>query len=172
MNRINKSGAVFDKEKLNWMNRHYLKAISSDDCLEKIQSMLSKKNIIIDNKIKLKFMIEYAQNRVNTLNEIINEIMCFIECDELNLKLLKKFNFNDLGRLWINEINNLNSINKDNINNIITKTSNVLKITGKQLFIPLRLMLINKEHGPDLFTIINILGIDESIKRIKRIEKI
>ena len=29
-----------------------------------------------------------------------------------------------------------------------------------------------KEHGPDLFTIINILGIDESIKRIKRIEKI
>ena len=48
----------------------------------------------------------------------------------------------------------------------------MLKITGKQLFIPLRLMLINKEHGPDLFTIINILGIDESIKRIKRIEKI
>ena len=116
-------------------------------------------------------MIEYAKNRVNTLNEIINEIMCFIKCDELNLKLLRNFNFNDLGQLWINEIHNLSSINKDDINNIINKTSNLLKITGKQLFIPLRLMLINKEHGPDLFTIINILGINESIRRIQRIEK-
>ena len=171
MNRINKSGAVFDKEKLNWMNRHYLKTIGVDDLLDNIQLMLSKKNIIINNKIKLKLMIKYALNRVNTLNEIINEIMCFIKCDELNLKLLRNFNFNDLGQLWITEIQNLNSINKDDINNIINKTSNVLKITGKQLFIPLRLMLINKEHGPDLFTIINILGIDESIRRIKRIEE-
>jgi len=172
MNRINKSGAVFDKEKLNWFNRHYLQNIDATNLLSNIKMMLTKKNITINNDVRLQLMIQYAKNRVNTVNEIIDEIMCFIKCEKMNLELLQNFEFNDLGRLWLDEINNLNSINENEINNIITKTSKHLKITGKNLFIPLRLMLINKQHGPDLYTIINILGKEESIKRIKRIETI
>ena len=53
------------------------------------------------------------------------------------------------------------------IKNLIANTAKDLNIAGKNLFIPLRYGLINVEHGPDLFSIINILGINESIKRLE-----
>ena len=43
-----------------------------------------------------------------------------------------------------------------------------LNISGKNLFIPLRIALTSKTHGADIFTIIDILGIKESIRRIER----
>ena len=55
-----------------------------------------------------------------------------------------------------------------NLFNIIDKTKTSLNIYGKNLFIPLRTALIGKEHGPDLYTIINILGKNESIERLKQ----
>ena len=70
--------------------------------------------------------------------------------------------------LWINELSNSHTISLENIQSIIQKTQDDLNICGKNLFIPLRLALIGKEHGPDLFTIINILGKDESLNRIKQ----
>ena len=53
------------------------------------------------------------------------------------------------------------------IQQIIQKSKDVLNISGKNLFIPIRLMMIGKEHGPDLYTIINLLGKKESLTRIK-----
>ena len=42
-----------------------------------------------------------------------------------------------------------------------------MNINGKQIFFPLRAILYGKFHGPDLYTIISILGIDETIKRLE-----
>ena len=59
-------------------------------------------------------------------------------------------------------INTINQIKK-----IINETKQALNISGKNIFLPLRFGLIGELHGPDLFTIIDIIGIKESINRIK-----
>ena len=41
-------------------------------------------------------------------------------------------------------------------------------VSGKQIFFPLRGALYGKLHGPDLYTIISILDIDESVRRLKQ----
>jgi len=61
----------------------------------------------------------------------------------------------------------INNINESEIKNLIEDTNTDLNISGKNLFIPLRYGLIGINHGPDLFSIINILGINESVKRLK-----
>ena len=50
---------------------------------------------------------------------------------------------------------------------MIDYCNNILNVKGKNLFFPLRILLIGETHGPDLHTIINILGVKESIKRLK-----
>ena len=81
--------------------------------------------------------------------------------------ILDKYDYKNLGQFWCNELGNNDTLDNMIIKNLIDLSKQILGIAGKNLFIPLRLMLIGQEHGPDLYTIINILGLKESIKRIK-----
>ena len=68
---------------------------------------------------------------------------------------------------WINHL----PLPLDSIDLLISKTKNELNIQGKDSFFPLRILLIGKTHGPDLHTIINLLGLTETLKRLKAYEK-
>ena len=149
------------------MNRQYLKNIDNKDLILEIKNLLKNHKININDEVQLIKMIEYAKPRVNTKNEIINEILCFFNCEKNNFNLLENYEYKLLGEFWSKELNKISTINENYIKNIIKSTSDELKISGKNLFIPLRLLLIGKEHGPDLYTIINILDKEESIKRLK-----
>ena len=48
------------------------------------------------------------------------------------------------------------------------QSSESMEVSGKQIFFPLRGALYGKLQGPDLYTIISILGIDESVRRLKQ----
>ena len=80
---------------------------------------------------------------------------------------IKDYNYKSLFVYWIDNLEKIDTVKSEEIKKIITNTNKVLGLSGKNLFVPLRFGLINIKHGPDLHTIINILGIDESIKRLK-----
>ncbi|PKM52839.1 MAG: glutamate--tRNA ligase, partial [Firmicutes bacterium HGW-Firmicutes-5] len=46
------------------------------------------------------------------------------------------------------------------------------KIKGKMLFMPSRIMITGEMHGPDLTLIMDVLGKDEVINRIKSVSSI
>ena len=167
INRINKSGAIFDKEKLNWMNKEYIKKISLPDFKNIIKNILSQQKISNSN-INMNAMINYVQNRVNQLTKIWDEIQCFYIYDKNEEKELKKYNYQNLFLFWIQKLQLLKKVDQEQINSLINDTKEKLHISGKDFFIPMRIGLIDKIHGPDLFTIINILGINECIDRLKQ----
>ena len=165
IDRINKSGAIFDREKLLWMNKEYIKKIPDEQFQMIIQNVLIKNNIINSN-IDIHKISIYCRGRISQLNDIWGIISFFYsvpndDCDELN-----KFDYQMLFKQWTDELIIINDINEHNINVIITNSKTTLNIFGKNLFFPLRIALIGSPQGPDLFTIINILGIKETIKRL------
>lgn len=163
--RVNKSGAIFDREKLIWMNREYIKKIDDSEMIKIIKSKL-KLIDIHDSRINLKKLSKFCKNRINTLDQIINEIRGFYIYEEN--KDLNNFEFSKLFRLWVKKLSSVKTIDKDIINDIVNASKKDLNISGKNLFIPLRIALTSKTHGADIFTIIDILGIKESIRRIER----
>tara|TARA_S200000501_G_scaffold73484_1_gene65403 strand:+ start:21866 stop:23215 length:1350 start_codon:yes stop_codon:yes gene_type:complete len=165
IDRVNKSGAIFDREKLIWMNREYIKKIDDSEMIEIIKSKL-KLIDIHDSRIDLKKLSKFCKNRINTLDQIINEIRGFYIYDEN--QDLNNFEFSKLFRLWVEKLSSIKTIDKDIINDIVNSSKKDLNISGKNLFIPLRIALTSKTHGADIFTIIDILGIKESIRRIER----
>ena len=165
IDRVNKSGAIFDREKLIWMNREYIKKIDDSEMIKIIKSKL-KLIDIHDSRINLKKLSKFCKNRINTLDQIINEIRGFYIYEEN--KDLNNFEFSKLFRLWVKKLSSVKTIDKDIINDIVNASKKDLNISGKNLFIPLRIALTSKTHGADIFTIIDILGIKESIRRIER----
>ena len=112
-------------------------------------------------------VINYCRNRITRLDQIWDEISFFYKYPKIQKKLLIIFEYENLFSLWIKELDKLSSLNKNNIDSIIIQSENALNISGKNLFFPLRLALTGKTHGPDLFSIINILGIQNAISRLK-----
>ena len=167
LNRVNKSGAIFDMKKLNWMNSVYLKNSSPKQLLPNIIHLLQNKKIVYNNEDEILKIINYGKNRINTLNEIIDLITMFTEEKTIDYNVLADFNYKDLYTLWSTELKKIKMLNEDSIKDLINKTKEILDISGKNIFLPLRYGLIGELHGPDLFSIINILGVNKSIERLK-----
>ena len=165
INRINKSGAIFDREKFDWMNKEYIKNMDSKTFENIINQELLNKNVSNLN-MDISKICDYCKNRITTLNQIWDEIKIFYLLPKSKLDKLGKFDYKDLFEFWIDKLHSLHFVSEENIADIINSTKESLGIFGKNLFIPLRLALIGEEHGPDLFTIINILGLEETINRM------
>ena len=167
IDRVNKSGAIFDREKLLWMNREYIKMMDNKEVKKIIKNKLESINIF-NSKINLDKIASYCKDRINTFEQILDEIHGFYILEDN--KEISNFDYKKLFQLWIKELNMLQDFNKQKIDDIIIISKNDLDIFGKNLFIPIRIALIGKTHGPDIFTLVDILGIEESIKRLKRFD--
>ena len=167
IDRINKSGAIFDREKLLWMNREYIKMMDNEDLKKIIQKKIESINIF-HTKVNLDKITSYCKDRISTFEQILDEIQGFYILEKN--EEIRNFDYKNLFQLWSKELGQVEDLNKEIIDDIIMISKNELDISGKNLFIPLRIALISKTHGPDIFTLINILGIEESIKRLKRFD--
>ena len=167
LKRVNKSGAIFDIKKLNWMNSIYLKNISTENLLCHVIDLLKNKQIDYNDKNEILKIVEYGKPRIKTLNEIVDLIELFKLKKSVDYNVLSDFNYKDLYHFWINSLQKIKTIDQNIIKKIIDDTKKEMQISGKNIFLPLRFGLIGELHGPDLYTIINILGKNQSIERLQ-----
>ena len=67
-------------------------------------------------------------------------------------------NISSITNYGINNLLKLKYINKNDIDGLIRLTTDKFFLKGKDIFFPLRGVLFGEFHGPDLYTIISILG--------------
>jgi glutamyl/glutaminyl-tRNA synthetase len=79
LEHVNKSGAIFDVERLNFFNAHYLKTMDIKDVYKKLLSYLEKYDIDFYNTLQ-KFPEEY---NINILNELKTRMKKFNDFKEL-----------------------------------------------------------------------------------------
>jgi len=168
---IQKSGAVFDIDKLNWMNAQYLKKIDVQDILAISKKIFLHHNYIIHNQSDLISILEFGKGRCNTINEIVNLSSPFFNEISYNpdyLNLLDSVVSNKLYVSIIDSLENLESINESDVKQILLDIGSKNNIKGKDLFFPIRLAVWGDVHGPDIGLIIRMLGKEKSIKRFNK----
>jgi len=173
LKRVQKAGAVFDIKKLNWMNSVYIKNLSVEDLIDLFNStspMVSDFNF--SNKTKLTKVFKFIKNRINTLDEIPGLLNPFYKAITIdNQEILDYINMEDsntIFKYWYTNLSEINQANKEYIDKLIEQTGDKFGLKGKKIFFPLRAILYGSFKGPDLFTIISILGVEETKVRIKK----
>ena len=63
--------------------------------------------------------------------------------------------------------NESSSFDKESFKLVINELISLTGVKGKNLYMPIRMALTGHEHGVELFNIINILGKEEAIRRLK-----
>lgn len=168
LEKVQKSGAIFDTAKLDWVNGEYIRKMEVGELLEQTKSFFPKNK---KTKTYLAKILTLEQPRLKKLSELKEKTDYFFQEPEFDKELLRWKNMND------EEI----STSLDKLIEILSKTKNSEKDIMEEaerigdrgrLLWPLRVALSGKKASPGPFEIMEILGTEESLKRLKSAKEI
>ena len=180
LERVNKSGAVFDIEKLNWLNAQHLRNKPDEELIimlkNEIQNNPELKNSSYTNEYLLK-IINAMKERVTFIYEFLSKSPYFFEAPveyEISSRI-KNWTANTPEQIkkLRNDFALLNKPVKEDFENALKQAATELNIGAGKLIHPLRLAVSGISTGPGVYDILDILGKEEVIRRIDRaLEKI
>jgi len=177
LEKVQSSGAVFNIDKLNWMNNSYIKNYDIDKLTELSIPYFNNTGIDVSDLSLIKKILSAVRVYLNKLDEIPEQVRIFT-CDEIileNEKLKEILEAETSRKVFgslagkfesLGETNK--EINADNYKSSIAQVQEETGIKGKLLFKPVRIALTGSENGPELPAIAEILGKDKVIKFLKR----
>lgn len=174
INRLNKAPAMFDKDKLAYVNSQYIKKLSYDElkklCMPYLEDLDIGKNDL-SNNLWVQTLLTLFQDRLQYGSHIKALYQNFfnddvILTDDLIDILNSSNNTKALLKLLREQLLQLTDFEQKNINETIKKVGKELNIKGKDLFMPVRIATTFETHGPSLPQSIQLLGLDKVIKRI------
>jgi len=178
-NRIQKSGAQWNDDKLNWINREYLKKLSQTEKEEYIEKFIPQniKNLSGYSRNIISKITSIIMERISCGKDIIEmanngELSYFFEQPEYEKeKLIYKNTADDIIVANLkNAVSKLNEISNDKFSKEEVKTylNQVSYETGKvgEVLHPVRFALSGMDKSPDPFILAEVLGKEETISRL------
>jgi glutamyl-tRNA synthetase len=175
LNRVHKAGAKFDPDKNKWFNHQYLQKQTDEELAESFSSILKEKGISVENNklIKIVSSIKERANFVSDFWELADYF--FVAPTSYDEKASKNWKEETpvLMKQVIEVLESINDFTSLNIETILKDWMTTNEIGMGKVMQPLRLSLVGTLKGPHLFDIIELIGKEETVKRIlKAIEKI
>lgn len=169
---INKSPAVFDIVKLKWMNGEYIKAMDNEKFYELAMPYIKK---VITKDLDLKKILDLVKTRIEILPDLEEQVDFFEELSDYDIAMYthKKMKTNSENSLEVLKemlpiLENHNDYSIDSLHDLIMEYIADKGIKNGQGLWPLRTAVSGKQMTPGgAFEIMEILGKDESIRRIK-----
>lgn len=181
LSRINKSGAVFDRAKLDWMNAHYIKELPIEELTGRMIPYLLDAGYITEADVQnrmpwLEKVGELMRERLNYFAQVPEETKMLFDrnfeiTDSESLDILKEETVPVLFNALVEKITESDVVDTERAKTIlkeIQKEYKAEKIKGKMLYMPTRIMLTGEMHGPDLTLIMDVLGKEELLLRLER----
>ncbi|RCW41257.1 MULTISPECIES: glutamate--tRNA ligase [unclassified Halanaerobium] len=173
---VNKSGAVFDRDKLNWVNGKYIRESDLDRIVDLSIPFLVKAGLIDDKQAVqerewLKKVIDEVRTSVDYLAQIPEEAELFLTDIEFSdkEKAAEEFAGEDV-RLVFETLKDklyaLEKITPEAVDNIFKEMKNELPVKARTIYHPVRFAITAKKSGPEMTSVISIFGADEVARRL------
>jgi nondiscriminating glutamyl-tRNA synthetase len=173
LERASKSGAIFDEEKLHWLNAIYIRNYATEDLIKKLNPFLEQAGYKIDDidRAWVSQVIDLVKNDLTTLAEIGSHIDIFFDGKYTITADAKQILEKDSAVSVVKSFGEYLKTTTGNPQEIylaaIKYTKEKTGVKGKDLFMPIRAALTGKVHGPELDKVFAILGKDTFLKRMK-----
>ncbi len=178
LDRVSKNPAIFDIDKLNWMNGQYIKDSPVRRITELAVPHLENKGYLNSASFKdldwLDSVVKSVQDELSYVGEIADKVDIYfndnISINEPEAKeVMGMEHVPELLKVLRDKVLSMPEIDEDSARNLLKEIQKETGIKGKNLFMPVRVALTGQTHGPELFEVINILGKDRIAKRLKQI---
>ena len=171
LERVGKSGSKFDPEKAKWFNHQYLQKIPDAVLAEMIKPELSRKRIHPDNDLLLT-VVGMVKNRMTFVHDFWDQASFFFYSPEsYDTKSIKDRWKPDSAEKMQKISTLIRQAEPFHAENAKIQVMNYLAenhLNPGVIMNALRLLIVGASKGPDLFSIIEIIGRDEALARIEK----
>ena len=170
LDRVNKAGAKFDWDKLDWINSQYLHNMSADKLTDLLIPYWQEAGYEVDKKDRtwLENLSALTGPTLNRLTDVIKETSVFFdnsfEYSGEAMDLLEQEGVAAVVKEIIEGVNNAESMTEEDAKALIKQVTKSQKVKKGLVMRSLRASLTGELHGPDLtqtWLLLNQLGSDK-----------
>lgn len=164
--RVNKTGAVFDKKKLDWVNGHYVRELSPEELAEDIKPYMLKAGLIDESypEDKLVLLAETWQSAIDKFSDAPELAKNYyiksedVDYDDDAKEAISTDEARTLFAAFLNQLDQVDEIDADFAKSVMKTIQKETGIKGKNLWFPVRAAVTGSVHGPDLSNAFLIMG--------------
>ena len=173
LERVHKAGAVFNLEKLNWLNFEHLRKKPDNEVLNMLKSEISKSEFANNNYSDdyLLKVITSMKERVSFVKEYLTKSPYFFKAPEVyeeqNLKKRWKEDSKELLIKLKKSFEEIENPTKENFEKALDDEAVKLNVGKGKLVHPLRIAVSGVGEGPGIYDILTIIGKKETLSRME-----
>lgn len=176
--RLSKSPAVFDTQKLTWMNNQYMKEVELNRVVELALPHLVKAGLVKENRTEaedkwVQELIALNQEKMSFGAEIVELTNLFfneeIHMDEEAQAVISEEQVPEVMTAFLAQLDEMEAFTAEEIKKAVKAVQKSTGHKGKKLFMPIRVAVTGQVHGPDLMKAIELLGEEKVKARLQRI---
>ncbi len=171
LDRVSKSGAKFDYEKGKWFNHQYLQMKPLEEITDLFQHLLIEKDIIEDSE-KVKRIVGLVRERANFVQEIWEQSSFFFQapeeyCETAIKKRWKAESPNHILGL-MDLLEKTEDFSAANTEYVVKNWMEEKGYGMGAVMNAFRLCIVGESKGPHMFDIIDIIGKEETLTRLRK----
>jgi glutamyl-tRNA synthetase len=165
LDRVGRSAAVFDEQKLRWMNGRFMRELPLDDYAAAVAAHLGRP---VDERLRAACGI--AQEKAQTLSEVWPLIRFLFEepvDDPRAWDKVMKADARPLLETALAALRDLDEFGRDRIESALRGVVESAGVKPGQVFQPIRVAVTGSTVSPGIFESLAVLGRDETVARIE-----
>jgi glutamyl-tRNA synthetase len=174
LEKIHRTSAVFDVDKLNWINKQYLGLLSADEIFSLLLPRLREEGFVGDDYDEdlIKRIIELYKPRIYTLGDFLKQTDFFFKDDfavegESVKKHLKKKDSKKYIEEFLKTIESLDDFGEASVEKATRDMCSRLGIGAGKIIHPARVILTGRAVSAGFFEIVSALGKEKTVSRLK-----
>jgi nondiscriminating glutamyl-tRNA synthetase len=179
LERVSKAPAVFDRNKLDFFNAHYIRACSGERLAELIWPFVREKLLSGQGQPAREWLRAFAeaiQNKIKTLAEAGGFVDGVWgphvgELDEEAREVLRGSAVGAVREAFRARLEGVAELDAAQGKSLLKGLGKDLGLKGKDIFMPLRVSVTGQRHGPDLERVLALLGVQNILARLAETEK-
>lgn len=171
IDKISKAGAKFSLDKAKWFNHEYIQLKKAEELYPHFEKILNEHGVTADKQY-VNEVFDLIKDRMNFLGDFWEQAGYFFvaptEYDPQALKKRWKEGTGEKLRAIDAMLQQFKPFDKDQAHDTVMKYIQDNELNMGQVLNSLRIALVGTARGPELFTMINLMGVDEVVKRVER----
>lgn len=171
MGRVNKAGAIFDLQKLDWMNGMYLRQLPVARLAEEAMPLVAEAGFAGVDRSYLEKVIDLVKERIH----FVKDIPLFAD---YMFGPVREFDDDYAAKHWKPEtsaqmsdlamrLSSLDAWTTESIEGVVRALAEELGMSAGKLIHPMRLSITGKKVGAGMFETMEVLGREQSIERLR-----
>ena len=170
LERVSRSSSIYDPHKLDWLNGEHLRRLSSEEFCQAAFAYLKTAGALTgkDESLVLK-VLSVFQDNIERFDQL-PEKLSFLEDNFLyeNQAWLESPEGQEICASALDVLPGISGEGDALYENFVAALKPKVKAKGKNLFMPIRMALTGREHGPEMKRIFPVLGLERVKTRFER----